>query len=73
MTQRLVSLNKYDVKRKLCLEKLGFPFTLIKNNHDSNFVIKQDHLNTRLCIFSDKPYDIIYEDQIIKMFLKEEY
>jgi hypothetical protein len=54
------------------LDKLGLPFNLIKNTNDANFVIKQDDLNTRLCIFSDKPYDLINEERVIKMLLKDE-
>jgi len=65
-------MNKYDSRRKYTTDKLGYPFTLLKTTHDSNFLIKQDDLKLRLCIFSDKPYDIIYEDQIVKMLLKDE-
>lgn len=72
MSQKLVSLNKNDSKRKITSEKLGYPFTLIKTTNDANFVIKQDDFNSRLCILSDKPYDIIYEEQIVKMLLKDE-
>jgi hypothetical protein len=65
-------LNKNDPRRKNTNDKLGYPFTLIKTSHDANFVIKQDDFNTRLCILSDNPYDIIYEDQIVKILLRDE-
>jgi hypothetical protein len=68
-----LSLNKNDTKRNLTSDKLGFPFTLIKQSSDASLVIKQDDLNTRLCILSDKQFNIIYEEQIMKGLLRDEY
>lgn len=67
-----MTLNKNDYKRKNTSDKLGYPFTLIKHTADASLIIKQDDLNSRLCILSDKQLDIIYEDQIMKGLLKDE-
>lgn len=46
---------------------------LLKQGADASFIIKQDDLNTRLCILSDKPLDTISEEDIMRALLKDEY
>ncbi len=65
-------MNKNDTNRRMTSDKLGFPFTLIKHTADASLVIKQDDLNCRLCILSDKQFEILYEDHIMKSLLKDE-
>ena len=64
--------NQTDLKRQNTLDKLDYPFTLIKQGPDAAFIIKQDDYNSRLCIFSDKPLNILDEEAIMKSLLKEE-
>lgn len=72
MSNILITINKSDPKRKHCTDKLGFPFNFLKQGPDASFLIKQDDLNSRLCILSDKPLELISEEQIMKAFLKDE-
>lgn len=54
------------------MDKLTYPFTLIKQVSEASFIIKQDEDNNRLCILSDRMLDIISEEQIMKDLLKNE-
>ena len=65
-------LNKNDYKRKITLDKLGYPFTLIKQSSDAALVIKQDDMNSRVFISSNREFEIIDEEMIKKCFLKDE-
>ena len=69
----MLNINKNDNKRKYSNDKLSYPFTLIKQGADAAFIIKQDDENKRLCILSDKPLNIISEEQIMKGLLSNEY
>jgi hypothetical protein len=53
-------------------DKLVFPFTLIKHTAEASLVVKQDDTNSRLCILSDRQFEIFYEEEIMKSMLKDE-
>lgn len=72
MSQKLVSLNRNDYKRRITLDRLDYPFNLIKQSANASLSIKQDDMNSRVFISSDKPFDIIDEEMIKKSFLKDE-
>jgi hypothetical protein len=53
-------------------EKILFPFFLIKLDNDSSYSIKQDETYNRICIFSDKQFTIMSQDEIINEIVKIE-
>jgi len=69
---KLITLNKNNLRRRHTDEKLAYPFTLIKQGADASLIIKQDDMNSRICIMSDRQLDIIYEEQIMKQLLQDE-
>lgn len=67
-----MTMNKNNNRRRHTDEKLSYPFNLIKYATNSSLIIKQDDMNSRICILSDKQLDFIYEEQILKQLLNDE-
>jgi hypothetical protein len=72
MSLKIIEENTTDIKRRTCIEKLHYPFLLIKLGPDACFTIKEDDSNTRVCIFSEKEFSIIKDEEIMKDFLRNE-
>jgi len=53
-------------------DKLNYPFLLIKLSQNACFTIKEDDSNSKVCIFSDKGFSIIKDEEIMKEFLKND-
>jgi uncharacterized protein YmfQ (DUF2313 family) len=70
--EKLREKNSNDQYRRTTEDKISYPFILIKQDSTANFQIKQDDYNTRLCILSDKKLEMINEDYICKVLLKNE-
>ncbi len=69
--------NEY---RKKAEEKLNYPFLLIKLGsflynlgNDAAFTIKEDETNSRVCLFSDKIFTTIKDDEVMKEYFKNKY
>ena len=71
-TEKLYQDNNNSIQRKLTDDKILFPFFLIKLDNDSCYTIKQDEHYNKVCIFADKQFDIMYQDDILKEILKLE-
>lgn len=65
--------NKKNFELEIKDESLSFPFILIRQLLDSNYVIKQDdETNARFCILSETELDLMDSDDICRKLLKKE-
>jgi hypothetical protein len=65
--------NESQVDRRSTQDKIHFPFFLVKLSNESCYTIRQDDVTNRVCLFSDRPLDILHHEQIMKEILKKEY
>lgn len=71
--KKLFDMNQNQYKRSTTIDKLDFPFYIITLENGCNYKIKQNEDNSRVVIFSDKPYTIINPDNIIKKLIKKDF
>ena len=71
--KKLIEMNQNQFKRSTTIDKLEFPFYIITLENGCNYKIKQNDDNSRVVIFSDKPYTIINPDNIIKKLIKKDF
>ena len=71
--KKLFDMNQNQYKRSTTIDKLDFPFYIITLENGCNYKIKQNEDNSRVVIFSDKPYSIINPDNIIKKLIKKDF
>ena len=71
--KKLIEMNQNEFKRSTTIDKLDFPFYIITLENGCNYKIKQNEDNSRVVIFSDKPYTIINPDNIIKKLIKKDF
>ena len=71
--KKLFDMNQNQYKRSTTIDKLDFPFYIITLENGCNYKIKQNEDNSRVVIFSDKPYTIINPDNIIKKKKKKDF
>ena len=71
--KKLIEMNQNQFKRSTTIDKLEFPFYIITLENGCNYKIKQNDDNSRVVIFSDKPYTILNPDNIIKRLIKKDF
>ena len=69
---KIVRENSSISERRSTQDKIYFPLFLIKLGNDSCYTIKQDDNYSRICIFSDRSFDVVHAEDILKEILKSE-
>ncbi len=72
-TEKLIRDNSNPKQRRETEEKILFPFFLLKLENDSCYTIKQDDGGSRVCLFSDREFNIMSQEEILREILKNEY
>ena len=72
-TDKLIRDNSYSKQRKETDDKILFPFFLLKLGSDTCYTIKQDDGGSRVCLFSEREFNIMSQEEILREILKNEY